>query len=125
MLAPTPRFLAPVLTPHGVLRREARDAEFPLDEAVADRLAASSTRESEVGDDGQGAGARGEEDEGEDDGCFAPARFEREARQASSCRRHGRRSTASGEMDRPRAQFSRMRGAPAVALRLGTRGRPS
>ncbi len=45
MLSPTPRSLAPVLTPHGVLRLEALDAEFPLDQAVADRLEASFARE--------------------------------------------------------------------------------
>ena len=33
-----PRSLTPLLTPHGVLRLEALDADFPLDGAVADRL---------------------------------------------------------------------------------------
>ena len=33
-----PRSLSPVLTPHGILRLEALDADFPIDDAVADRL---------------------------------------------------------------------------------------
>ena len=38
MPSPMPRLLAPVLTPHGVLRLDILDADFPIDEVVADRL---------------------------------------------------------------------------------------
>jgi hypothetical protein len=40
------RSLAPVLSPHGVLRLEPVDNEFPLDEAVADRLEKHFARDS-------------------------------------------------------------------------------
>src|ERR1700720_2812970 len=40
------RWLVPVLSPHGVLRLEPVDNEFPLDEAVADRLEKHFARDS-------------------------------------------------------------------------------